>query len=106
MLGLISDSVPASSFRFHPAAEAELTEAAEWYEARRAGLAADFVDTVRVKIFDLLDAPQRWRLVNGTRRVLLGRFPFAIVYRELEGDEIEIVAVAHLKRRPKYWSRR
>ena len=23
--------VPASKFRFHPAAEAELTEAAEWY---------------------------------------------------------------------------
>jgi hypothetical protein len=36
---------------------------------------------------------------------MVGRFPFAVVYREISPEEIEVVAVAHFKRRPKYWSR-
>jgi len=98
--------VPASRFRFHPAAEFELDEAAQWYEDRREGLGLLFLTAVRDKIADLLLAPERWRLVNGSRRVLLGRFPYAIVYREVSDDELEIVAVAHYRRRPKYWARR
>jgi plasmid stabilization system protein ParE len=98
--------VSARSFRFHPAADLELTQAAEWYEERRSGLGLEFLAAVRTKIHDVLEAPQRWRIVDGTRRVLLGRFPYALVYRESGSDEIEIVAVAHLKRRPKYWQGR
>jgi hypothetical protein len=33
-------------------------------------------------------------------------FPFAVVYREIAEDEIEIAAVAHLKRQHRYWSKR
>jgi hypothetical protein len=33
------------------------------------------------------------------------RFPFRVVY-ELQPDRIWIVAVAHLSRRPGYWTRR
>ncbi|MFN2444408.1 MAG: type II toxin-antitoxin system RelE/ParE family toxin [Vicinamibacterales bacterium] len=40
-------------------------------------------------------------LVN-TRRVLLRRFPFFVVYR-VRGDDVQIVAVAHARRRPGYW---
>jgi len=98
--------VRASKYRFHPAAEAELKESSDWYEDRRDGLGLDFLAAVRRKIFDILENPQRWRAFNGTRRVLVGRFPYALVYREITPDEIEIVAVAHFKRRPKYWSRR
>ena len=98
--------MPASVFRFHPAAELELTEAAEWYEERRDGLGLEFLGAVRAKIATLLEAPERWRLVNGSRRVLLGRFPYAIVYREVSPEEIEIIAIAHYRRRPKYWAHR
>jgi plasmid stabilization system protein ParE len=97
--------VDARAFRFHPAAEEELEEAAGWYEERQAGLGADFIGAVRSKIGMILEAPGRWAIRSGTRRVLLGQFPYAIVYREL-GDEVEIVAVAHLRRRPTYWSKR
>jgi len=45
-------------------------------------------------------------MVNGTRRALLEGFPYAVVYCEDSDDEIEIVAVAHLRRRPKYWANR
>jgi hypothetical protein len=41
----------------------------------------------------------------GAQRVVLIRYPFCIVYRVLL-DEIQIVAVAHAKRRPGYWTER
>jgi hypothetical protein len=43
--------------------------------------------------------------LHGTRMCRLRRFPFAVVFRETEAVT-QIVAVAHLKRRPGYWSRR
>ena len=96
----------ASRFRFHPAAELELNAAASWYESRCVGLGIEFSNRVREKIAAVLEAPARWRLVRGSRRIPLGRFPYAIVYREISSDEIEIVAIAHFKRRPEFWSRR
>jgi len=36
---------------------------------------------------------------QGTRRVLLDRFPYSVVFRERLRD-IQIVAIAHAKRRP------
>jgi toxin ParE1/3/4 len=98
--------VAASRFRFHPAAEIELNEAASWYAERRDGLGLEFLAAVREKIVSLLDSPKRWRLVNASRRVLLGRFPYAIVYREVSDEELEIIAVAHYRRSPKYWAGR
>ena len=87
-------------------AEAELQDAAAWYDERSPGLGNRFVRAVRTRIGDIADAPQRWPLAAGTRRVLLGRFPYVLVYREVSEHEIEIVAVAHLHRRPGYWSPR
>ena len=49
--------VPASIYRFHPAAEAELKEASDWYEDHREGLGLDFLAAVRHKIFDILENP-------------------------------------------------
>ena len=40
---------------------------------------------------------------SGTRRILLDRFPFTIDYR-VTSNTLNIVAVAHQKRRPGYWS--
>lgn len=73
----------AKAFRFHPAAEAELEEAAEWYEASKEGLGRAFIADVRRRIETIVEAPERWALKHGTRRVLLARFPYAIVYREV-----------------------
>jgi toxin ParE1/3/4 len=41
----------------------------------------------------------------GTRRFVLHRFPFSVVYLD-EADELNIVAVAHNKRKPGYWKAR
>jgi len=40
--------------------------------------------------------------LHGTRRILLKRFPYFIVFFEWQ-DEVYIVAIAHAKRRPGYW---
>lgn len=39
------------------------------------------------------------------RRVLLSKFPYAVLFLEL-ADDIRIIAVAHLKRDPEYWLNR
>jgi len=49
------------------------------------------------------EAPRQWPPYLGdTRRYLLRRFPFFVVYRETKGG-IEVLAVAHAHRRPGYW---
>lgn len=83
-----------------------MQDAAARYEDLRPGLGLNFVDAVNRKTDEILEAPKRWRIVAGTRRVLMGRFPYGIVYREISDDEVEIVAVAHLKRRSGYWASR
>jgi hypothetical protein len=56
-------------------------------------------DTIR-------QAPERWPIgKSNTRRFLLWRFPFAIIYSEKE-SVVTIWAVAHCSRRAEYWSRR
>ena len=92
--------------RFNPLVEAEIFEAARWYDERSPGLGAAFVDAVRDATAMLLESPKRWRLIRGTRRYLMGRFPFAVVYRETAEEGVEVVAVAHLKRRQRYWLKR
>ena len=52
----------ARPFRFHPAADAELEDAAEWYEGRRSGLGIEFVRAVRRKVEDIRETPERWAI--------------------------------------------
>jgi len=42
---------------------------------------------------------------EGARRVLLKRFPYSIVYIELEA-QVRVLAFAHLRRKPGYWKSR
>ena len=90
-----------------PAVE-ELREAVRWYEARRAGLGAELFDAVAETIELIKDHHEIGEPTSAdgkTRRALVLRFPYQVVYR-LRPDEIVIVAVAHLKRRPGYWKTR
>ncbi len=91
---------------YHPEAEEELIEAAQFYARRVPGLGADFLATVDVAVALILEAPERWRPVKrDVRRYLLLRFPFAIIYR-VESDHLRILAVKHHSRRPDYWLKR
>jgi len=86
----------------------ELTEAVRWYEVRRTGLGSEFFDAVAATLTLIESSPELGTTIPAdghTRRVLVARFPYQVVYR-LGPTEIVIVAIAHLKRRPGYWKNR
>jgi plasmid stabilization system protein ParE len=81
----------------------EAREAREWYGERSIVAARRFEFELDRAIQAIRETPKRWPThVYGTRRYLLNRFPFLIVYREFE-DRIQVIAVQHGKRRPGYW---
>ena len=50
--------------------------------------------------------PDTWPIyLHGTWRYLLDRFPYSVIYREKSGV-IQIIAMAHHRRKPGYWSKR
>jgi plasmid stabilization system protein ParE len=90
-----------------PASE-EFTDAVRWYETRRAGLGAEFFDAIVAILAVIETNPEIGTSISPdgrTRRALVARFPYQVVYR-LRPTEIVIVAIAHLKRRPEYWKSR
>lgn len=84
----------------------ELESARQWYEERSRGLGGKFLDEVDWGMNAIRDFPDTWPLyIHGTRRVLLHRFPFAIVYL-YDGEKVYVIALMHLRRKPGYWGNR
>jgi plasmid stabilization system protein ParE len=91
---------------FHEAASLELEAAFDGYLERSQPAATRFAGEVDRAVSAITEAPQRWPASSrGTRKFLLQRFPFALVYRELS-TIIQVLAVAHGHRRPGYWKKR
>lgn len=91
---------------FSSAAELEIAEAALWYEDHRTGLGQSFLTAVRNAAEAAATSPQLYVRVHGKlRRVLVHRFPYALVFREAH-DELLIAACYHLHRDPKVWKSR
>jgi plasmid stabilization system protein ParE len=63
------------------------------------------IDAVLETILQFPHAAPQWRDRPDRRVAVLDRFPFTVVY-QIEEDEIVILALAHMSRRPGYWSRR
>jgi toxin ParE1/3/4 len=93
-------------YEFHPAALEEYREAAHWYAEREAQVAGKFVVSVEEAIARIVEAPDRWRIVDeDVRRCLTRVFPFGILYT-IEDNFLLIVAIMHLSRAPGYWKSR
>jgi len=91
---------------YHPDAEAELIEAAQFYEDRSAALGVEFLDAASLAVADILEVPDRWSVIEAdVRRYLMSRFPFAIYYRVMP-DHIRILTFKHHSRHPDYWRNR
>ena len=91
-------------YLLHPDAAQDLDNAAAYYQ-KQAGnplSQALFVEFERAVVqllrYPLLGA--KWQY--GTRRSIMARFPFSIVYL-IANDELHIIAVAHQSRSPAYW---
>jgi plasmid stabilization system protein ParE len=90
----------------HPDAEAEYEHALGWYLARSPQAAERFEAALDRAIEAIRANPTTFPLCDDIHRfVLLKRYPYSLVYR-LDGDSARVIAVAHSKRRPGYWSDR
>ncbi|CAN5338656.1 hypothetical protein BH24GEM3_BH24GEM3_16160 [soil metagenome] len=75
----------------------------EHYDAEVPDLGAEFAEAVERVVQEITAYPELGSpYLAGTRRRLVRRFPFSVVYR-LRPEEIVILAVAHQKRKPGYW---
>jgi hypothetical protein len=93
-------------YSFHPAAKQELIEAIEYYNACEEGLGVQFAKEVYLTIQNIQLFPHAWSpLSPNTRRCLTNRFPYGVIYQETE-DEILIMAIMQLNRKPNYWRKR
>ena len=94
--------------RPNAAAEEEFRYYISWYENESIGLGERLWSEIQAAI-DLIsshpaigETVRRLRVRATVRRVPLRHFPFLLVYRD-HGDSLEIVALAHTSRNPRYW---
>lgn len=93
------------TYRFHPAAEAEHLRQIQFYEARHRGLGARYLNEFVQTMERVCEAPGRFAIAHPPdirRAGLLRPFPQSVIYRERNGI-VQVLAVAHHRRRPDYW---
>src|ERR1017187_3924254 len=89
-------------------AEADIQEAALWYEEQRADLGLEFVAEVRAAIQRAVAWPLAHHLMlrrHQVRRILTKRFPYRIFYI-VRDDAVIVFAVVHAARHNREWKRR
>jgi plasmid stabilization system protein ParE len=91
---------------FNPDANLEAEAAFDWYYERSPHAAHAFLQELNHAISCVCETPERWPEYGKTcRRYIFPRFPFQLIYRFVD-NTVEIVAVAHGRRRPNYWKGR
>ena len=82
---------------------ADLLDIVVWYEEQSVGTGSRFIESVftavgRAAQFPNSGAPH----LDGTRRIVLDRFPYSLVYR-VGRTEIRVVVIESARREPGYW---
>jgi plasmid stabilization system protein ParE len=91
---------------FRPIAREEFDEATDWYDQRRAGLGAEFVENVNQTLHRITTTPLIHAVHHeNVRRAPVAKFPYSILYRP-EPDQILVIGVIHHRRNPANWERR
>ena len=92
-----------NSIRFHLEAEAEMNNAAAWYEHQQANLGKRFLASIQDALNRIQLDPALYPVVEAdVHRCLVRIFPFGVLFRTMPGI-IVIMAVMHLHRDPDYW---
>ena len=95
-----------------PPAREELDQAAFWYEQQSTGLGDDFADAIGEAIERIQADPLCGSLMETCedpqiRRVPIRRFPYIVIYDcHRLPDELRVLAIMHMSRRPNYWKGR
>ena len=89
-----------------PEAQADIKEAAAWYESREPGLGNRFKLEARTTIRRIGDNALMFPAIGARgRRALFRSFPYS-VYFTVEEKEVVILAVLHQHRHPDTWKTR
>lgn len=96
---------------YGPKAEAELMEAVLYYESQRPELGRELLGHITMAENRAARNPGRYRIVRrkgqlAARRIIVERFPYALIFTAYLPSELRIIALAHFKRRPNYWASR
>jgi len=87
-------------------AKLELQKAIDYYNGQKEDLGEEFAQEVETTVQRICLLPGAWtRLSDTVRRCRTNRFPYGLVYHQ-KGDDIIILAVMHLRRKPGYWKER
>jgi plasmid stabilization system protein ParE len=94
-----------SRVRFHRAATEEAEAAVRWYNERVSGLGDDFGAELLGAVGRVVRTPMLWPSSAFDRRARHYCFPasYAIIYVIAPDTSIVVMAVAHGRRRPRYW---
>jgi plasmid stabilization system protein ParE len=91
---------------FHADAEAEYQSALAWYQARSVRAAARFEAAVEQAVAEVAANPGQYPKCDERHHFrLLRRYPYSLIYR-VDREQVRVVAVAHSRRLPGYWSGR
>jgi hypothetical protein len=92
------------NYVFHPAASDEHLESVAYYESQQPGLGALYLDEFDRIMGFVSDAPTRYPIEKqpDIRRIQMQKFPFSVLYR-VSSNTLQVLAIAHHKRRPQYW---
>ena len=94
------------AIQFLEPARLELLEISAFYEEQAPGLGATFLDIVSAALALIRENPDVGVPHRAdTRRLVLPRFPYSLVYL-VEARDLFVVAIAHHRRAPGYWEDR
>ena len=89
-----------------PAARADLADAVTWYGARAPEIVPQFREALWATGLRVAENPKQFPpSSHQTRRALLRRFPYLVIFRETR-SAVYVVAVFHTSRDPRQWRQR
>jgi plasmid stabilization system protein ParE len=94
------------TFSVEPEAEAEIDEAASWYDTQSPSLGAEFLRAVQASLGAIQRNPFQYQIVyRQVRRAAIRRFPYGLMY-SVQESEIIVIACIHGRRHPRRWRSR
>ena len=91
---------------FHELAEKELLDSRDYYDDLKFELGKKFILEVENILNRIIHNPLAFPIFfKNYRKALLRKFPYSIIYKSND-NRVFVLAVAHQKRRPKYFVNR
>ncbi len=88
------------------AAQADIEDAIVWYQSQAPEMVSEFREALRSIVRRIEQNPEQFpRSTSKTRRALLRRFPYLVLFRQKQ-DLVVVVAVFHTSRDPRAWRKR